>query len=346
MGNEFSTELLQKEDAKNPDALVRIRLAKRRVQSVLDRETVSHQKTLEQKIAEQGPQDQRVDPHLIGLAILDLLSLNRLRKHTHPATGNKPWYANPGTKDHAVNTRLAELAPLYASISGDGFGNLTGDALEIIVFKCIHQIWSAEPRFSYQGYFHLDKPKNKQGRYRKTQPPKSIGGFTTIKEADFLQFGHDAGPLCIECKNYREWLYPRHQNIKELIIKSAGLGAVPVLINRRIHYTTRTNFLEPAGIIAHESLYQYFPADQMDLAERAKHKRSLGFTDVIATEDPHPRTVKFFNRILPKIVDYMGERWKVNRSALVDYAVGDINLAQLYTAIDSPAGGKWEDYEN
>lgn len=84
----------------------------------------------------------------------------------------------------------------------------------------------------------------------------------------------------------------------------------------------------------------------MDLAERAKHKRSLGFTDVIATEDPHPRTVKFFNRILPKIVDYMGERWKANRSALVDYAVGDINLAQLYTAIDSPAGGKWEDYEN
>ena len=345
MQKDFSQELLQKEGAKNPEALTRIRLAKRRIQSVLDRETVSHQKTLEQKIAEQGPKGQHVDPHLIGLAIFDLLHQNRLREHSHPATASKPWYANPGTKDAAVNTKLDVLAPLYASISGGGFGNLTGDALEIIVFKCLDKIFSAHPRFSYQGYFHLDEPKNEHGRYPKTQPPKSIGRFTTTKEADFLQFGHDVGPLCIECKNYREWLYPNNQNIKDLIIKSAHLSAVPVLINRRIHYTTRTNFLEPAGIIAHESLYQYFPADQMDLAQKAKHKRSLGFTDVMATEDPHPRTTKFFNQLLPKIVDFMGERWKANRSALIDYAVGDINLAQLYTAIGSPAGGKWQDFE-
>jgi hypothetical protein len=79
-----------------------------RVQSILDREIVAHQKTLEQKIAEQGPKPMRVDPHLIGLAIMNLLELNRLAEHRHADTKGTPWYANPGTK------RLTELAPLYA----------------------------------------------------------------------------------------------------------------------------------------------------------------------------------------------------------------------------------------
>lgn len=341
----FSEALLAKDEAKSPGALERIALAKRRIQSVLDRQTVAHPKTLEQKISDQGPNNQRVNPHLVGLAIFDLLETNRLRKHTHPATASKPWYANPGTSDKDVADRLDEIAPLYASVSGDGFGNFTGDALEIIVYKCLEQIYAAQPRYSYQGCFHLDEPKTEHGRYRKTQPPKSIGNFTTTKEADFLQFGHDLGPLCIECKNYREWLYPNNKIIRELIVKADELGAVPVLIQRRIHYTTRTNFLEPAGIIAHESYYQYFPADQQELAEKAKHKRSLGFSDITASEDPHPRTVKFFTTTLPKIVGYMGERWKANRTALVEFAEHEINLPQLYSAIGSKAGGKWQEFD-
>jgi hypothetical protein len=43
-------------DANSEKALDRIAIAKRRIQSVLDRELVAHQKTLEQKIAEQGPE--------------------------------------------------------------------------------------------------------------------------------------------------------------------------------------------------------------------------------------------------------------------------------------------------
>ena len=46
-------------------------------------------------------------------------------------------------------------------------------------------------------------------------------------------------------------------------------------------------------MLAHETYFQYFPADQADLAEKVRHKRSLGFTDVIATEDPHQRTARF-----------------------------------------------------
>lgn len=340
---QFSPELLAKTEAQSPEALARITIGKRRVQSILDRETVAHQKTLEQKISEQGPRDQRVDPHLVGLAVYDLLKLNRLRTHHHPTTGSTRWYANPGTPDAAVNARLATLAPLYDTVSGHGFGNLIGDALEIVVYKCLDRAYTADRRFAYQGSFHLNEPK-KSGRYRKTQPPKTIGNRSTPKEADFLQFGHTAGPLCIECKNYREWIYPHHDIINELIVKSAQLGALPVLIARRIHYSAKTNLLEPAGIIAHEAYYQYYPADQSAVATKVKHKRSLGFTDVVATEDPHPRTVKFFTAILPNIVSRMASKWNENQSALIDYARGEINLAQLYTAIGSPAGGKWEEF--
>jgi hypothetical protein len=341
----FSQKLLSSEEATNPGALERIALAKKRIASILDREIVSHQKTLEQKIAEQGPTPQRVDPHLIGLAVMDLQQLRRLRTHHHPATGDAGWYSNLLTPDAMIRQRLSELAPLYASVSGSGFGNLTGDALEIVVFKCLDAIFSANARFAYQGYFHLSGPKDANDRYKKTQPPRTIGANSTTKEADFLQFGHDAGPLCIECKNYREWIYPHHGIIKQLIVKADDLGAVPVLIARRIHYTTKTNLLEPAGIVAHESYFQYYPSDRAELAERVRDKRSLGFTDVMATEDPHPRTVKFFTSILPKILPQMASRWTSSREALREYAVGNINLAQLYTEVGSPAGGKWQDYE-
>ena len=81
------------------------------------------------------------------------------------------------------------------------------------------------------------------------------------------------------------------------------------------------------------------------LAAEVRHKRSLGFTDVVASEEPHPRTIKFFSEILPRIVDEMATRWNRNKSALLEYAADEMNLAQLYTAIGSPAGGKWQDYD-
>lgn len=341
--SQFSPKLLANEIAQSEEALGRVAVAKKRIQSVLDRDTVCNQKTLEQKIAEQGPKPQRVDPHLVGLAILDHIELNRLKSHQHNATGKLRWFANPGTGDALVKERLDVLAPLYAQVSGDGFGNLTGDALEIIVWKCLDAVYTRNRRYPYQGHFEIDQPKNEHGRYRRVQPAKTLNGKTSTGGADFLQFGYDAGPLCIECKNYREWLYPHHPMITELIIKAAEIDAIPVLIARRLHYTTRSNLLEPAGIIAHESLFQYYPVEHLELAERVKHARLLGFTDVLASEEPHARTLRFFSELLPRLADRMAKRWFENKAALVAYAQGRLNLAQLYTEIGSPSGGKWED---
>jgi hypothetical protein len=339
--SQFSRKILAGPEGNSDESLARIATAKRRIQSILDRDTVACQKTLEQKIAEQGPRDMRVDPHLIGRAILDLSELKRLVTNNHAATGRIGWFSNSGRAAAEVTARLNFLAPLYDSVSGHGFGNLTGDALELIVWKSLREVQGQNRRFTYQGHFDLTKPKNTQGRYHRIQPPKNMGEHTTKKEADFFQFGHAAGALCIECKNLLEWIYPDHVIIKELIIKSSDLQMIPVLIARRLHYTTRNNLLYPAGIMAHESLYQYYPADHADLAAQVRHARNLGFTDVLAVEEPHARTQRFFGELLPGLAAPMAAKWNKHQSALVAFANEEIKLHELYREIDSPAASSW-----
>lgn len=335
----FSKALLDRPIAKVPKALERIAIAKERIQLILDRETVAHEKTLEQKIADQGPAGRRVDPHLISQAIFDLRELRRLALHHHPATGDKPWYSNLATSGEAVQARLAELAPLYDTIS-NVLSNVIGDALEVATFQALSTTSIASPRYHFDGHYFLDKPK-KGGRFQQRKCANNIREKTTTKQPDFFLFGHDSGPLCIECKNYREWLYPQKTYIKHHILRCYELDVVPLFVVRRIHYSTITNFFEPAGIIAHESYHQYFPSDQHEIAERARFKGSLGFTDIMATEEPHKRTMHFFSELLPRVAAPMAKKWFLHRQALVDYANDEINLAQLYTAIGSRAGGKW-----
>lgn len=335
----FSEKLLSKPEAKNADALHRIELAKARVQKVLDRERVAHQKTLEQKISDQGPSGQRVDPHLLGLAIMDLQEQNRLKTAKHKATGPQRWYANRLTKAEEINPRLNELAPIYAETLAAS--NHVGDALEVITEKAISSAFHGQQRFTYQGHFLLDEPRDKHGRFKKFQPPKAIGPHSTLKEADFILFGFDQGPICVECKNYREWFYPHHGEIKSTIIKAYELGTIPVFVGRRIHYTTRENFFAPAGIIFHESFYQYYDPEHTELAAKAKEKSLLGFSDIRASHEPDTRTSKFFADYLPSLLETAAPRWAAARDSAYAYAKNEMNLAQLYTEIGSPAGGKW-----
>ena len=315
---------------RSESAASRVRIGKRRIQSVLDTHTVANQKTLEQKISDQGPGDRRVDPGLLGLAIKDLIEQRRLATHTHPATKKLRWLSNPATGTNRVKEKLDVIAPIYDNINKDGFGNLVGDALEIVIFKCLLAVERERPRYTFQGTFDLTGPKNGQGRYNKTDPPKSIGNKTTNKQADFLQFGYDDGHLCIECKNYREWIYPHHQAIKDTIIKAYELGSIPLLVARRIHYSTFTNLLKPSGIIGHQSLFQYYPADQSDLAVKVKDKNGLGFTDVTAIEQPHRISLEFFLNNLSEVVGIAGPIWKTNRQLLYDYANNEVDLKSLY----------------
>lgn len=327
--------------ARNPAVMDLISLAAARARKVLEREGVAHQRTLEQKISDQGPEGMRVDPHLLGFALRDLVERGLLSEHSHSDTHK--WFSHRLEKPERVEPVLAKLAPLYAHVTTGHFPNKVGDALEVIVFKTIRELSNTDDRFRYFGSLEIDKQKNIYGRYRKNEPPQRIGENKTLKQADFLLSGYPEGILGIECKNYREWIYPRHTAIKDLIIKSFELNVIPILIARRIHYSTITNLLKPSGIVAHQSYFQYYPGDDHEIAANVRHKRSLGFTDVTSKEEPHQRTREFFFTVLPNILPDMAARWKTNKAALYEYAKGGLNIAQAYTAIGSPAGGKWKE---
>ena len=338
----FSNWLLGHRAAKNPAILERIAVAKQRILSVLDRDLVAHERTLEQKISDQGPKARRVDPHLITLAIEDMKQLNRLSVNHHNSTSSMPWYSNIGTDKSQINEKLNDIAPLYLAIS-QRMSDKVGDALEVITYRALEEARKIMPRYHFDGSFLLDQPKTTAGRFVAKKCATLLHGKSTSRQPDFLQHGHDIGTVCIECKNRREWLYPQSDLIKHHILRCDELDVVPVFIFRRIHYSTITNFFFPAGIIAHESLYQYYPSDEIEIVAKAKHKRSLGFSDLTATEEPDQRTVKFFIEDLPKIVNPMATKWRTNRQALVDYANGRMNLSQLYNVIGSRGGKRWTD---
>jgi hypothetical protein len=318
-----------------------------RLPNVLAAEIVACQKTLEQKISDQGPTPLRVDPHLLGLGLRELtVERGIFTTYTHEKTGPTSWYANAGTPKEAINAKLNEVAPLYAQVASGSFPNLVGDALEIVVQRSLTELRTAHPNFDFLGSFDLATDKNKQGRFVKVEPPAVLSGKKCARIPDFFLTGFPFGTLSIECKNLREWIYPHHRLIADLIAKSIETDTIPCLVARRIHYTTLTNFFVPAGILAHESYYQYYPSDHADLAAAVQQKRSLGFSDVRATEEPHPRTVKFFSGNLIKVAPAMAEKFRKNRDALAAYVNDEINLAQLYNEIDSPAKGNWTDLKD
>jgi hypothetical protein len=190
----------------------------RRLASVLPREILACQRTLEQKISEGGPKPQRIDPHLLGLAIRELLQERELiRHHTHTATRSLKWFSYLGTPEAEILQKLVEIAPLYAQVTQTNFKNLIGDALEIIVYKSLLRLHAQSPRYTPLGSFDLEGPRSNRGRHIKTDPQRNIVGNVTTKVPDFILTGFDIGPIWIECKNYREWLYPEHKEITELI---------------------------------------------------------------------------------------------------------------------------------
>jgi hypothetical protein len=66
-----------------------------------------------------------------------------------------------------------------------------------------------------------------------------LGARNEIKlELDFLVRHPTAGWAGIEAKNIREWVYPDRTEVKELLSKCTALDVVPVLIARRIHFST------------------------------------------------------------------------------------------------------------
>lgn len=146
-------------------------IAETRILRALGTLTIANQRTLEQKISDAGPYNQRVDPHILT----------------------------------DVRNRLG------------------GD---------------------FSGRFRDLDAHDDGTMYKKEEPQQHIGTRSLKGDVrlDFILRTPDAGPLGLECKNVRHWMYPHVEEITETLDKCLSLDAIPVLIARRIHFATFTVF--------------------------------------------------------------------------------------------------------
>jgi len=143
---------------------------------------------------------------------------------------------------------------------------------------------------------------------------------------DFVVFpgGECAG---IEVKNYRTWLYPRSKEVRETLWKCGDVGAVPVLIVRRLPFVT-IRLLQMGGCLIHENYNQLYPEADTLLAERVRRKGLLGYHDVRVGNEPDARMLRFFEELLPILVKEVSATFQKFREVHREYGKGEITYQQ------------------
>ena len=209
---------------------LRRKLAEKRIASILRSYVVASARTLEQKISDAGPTNQRVDPHVITTALKTLTQKGLVVKLKRII----PWYHLSETDKSLVEGRLNKLLRLHQKINHGQSPHLLGQALEVAVFRAL----DLQRNLSFFGNFPDLISHDDSSLYSKTEPPSDLNGrFLPKRKLDFLVNSQPGGYAGIEIKNIREWIYPAREEVLELLSKCCALDVVPVLIARRIHYS-------------------------------------------------------------------------------------------------------------
>jgi rRNA maturation protein Rpf1 len=125
----------------------RKQIARRRLVRVLDTHTVAIFRTLEQKIADAGPYNQRVNPHIITEARNELIREARITRIFREL--NTPWFHLHDADPDRVAERLAEQQLIHTAANQQAFTKRVGQALEIAVFRALisqRTMTSLDPR--------------------------------------------------------------------------------------------------------------------------------------------------------------------------------------------------------
>lgn len=309
-------------------------LADYRISRVLHTYTVASMRTLENKISDGGPAHMRIDPHVLTEARNRLLAAGTLRREVRD---NTPWYSRADADPAAVAARLAELIPLHRQYQR--LGHRIGQALEIAIYRAL----CAQTQLTFFGSFRgLDGPDD--ALYSKDEPPSTISGKTMEGELDFIAMTPNAILVGLEAKNIREWLYPQREEITELLQKCTAVDAVPVLIARRIHFST-FRVLNQCGVILHQTYNQLLPMSAAAIAAQARDKNMLGFHDIRLGNQPDDRLTKFLHDNLPAVLPEARDRFETYKDLLADYGNGVIAYEEFAARVRRRAQGVNEDFD-
>lgn len=284
---------------------------------------------LEQKISDAGPNPQRIDPHLLTQSRIALANKGVLV--TRQSRGIQ-WHYLSSSDAEYVQSRFAELTALHAETERRTFTDRMGDTAEIAVLKAMQRTHR-----HFVGHFTDLNVHDDAQRYIKHDPDFFSGLPITGGKLDYILIHPQAGGMGIEIKNTREWVYPDKDIVKELLRKCVEIDAVPILIARRIHYSTFT-VLNACGGIVHQNYNQLYPLADADLAARVREKSKLGYFDVRVGNEPDARLLKFFEKSLDQIADAMRNKFDENKGVIRGYVDGRINYAEFIAILRGTYG--------
>jgi len=312
-------------------------IAARRLGSILRAHIVATARTLEQKISDAGPGNQRVDPHILTEARNDLVKSGVL---TRLLSKSVPWFHLSTANPQDVGARLAEQEPIHQQLQKKDFGLRMGQSLEIAVYR---SLLAHQPAQVLGAYTDLDAHADDL-LYQKEEPPSSLSGkqITGKRKLDFLLIHPEAKAVGIEIKNIREWLYPDRDEIREMLLKCCQLDAVPLLIGRRIPFVT-FRLLNPCGVITHQTYGQRFPDSDVGLAALARDKRLLAYHDIRLGNQPDARLDKFIGTNLPKILRKARVQFDAYSDLLQAYGAKDIGYQEFAARVRRRELGQNED---
>jgi hypothetical protein len=195
-----------------------------------------------------------------------------------------------------VQERLAEVEPLYLMTQEAMFRQRLGQVLEIAVMRALKE----SGRDFLGSYPDLDEHDDSE-LYNKTEPALVISGKKIEKgPLDYVVF-EPVGMGGIEVKNYRTWLYPDSPEVKSLLWKCSDIGAVPVLVARRVPFIT-FRLLNLSGCLVYQHYNQLYANADSDLADLARDKDLLGYHDVRVGNEPDRRMNRCVTDLLPDLV--------------------------------------------
>lgn len=312
-------------------------VARKRLRSVLDRHKIATARTLEQKISDAGPNNLRIDPHVLTVVRNALVDdgVLRIRKDR-----NTPWYYQTTTDGDLIQERFDAQVQIHRDAGSRLTVRRLGQCLEITVYRALCE----QEEMQFLGAFRDLADHDDSALYAKEEPPRSVSGrhLSGDQRLDFLVMSQTAGPGGIEVKNVREWFYPQRDEIRDLLAKALAIDCVPILIARRIHFTT-FKVLKPCGVILHQTYNQRWAEADRDLAERARDKLLLGYHDIRVGNAPDDRLLRFIGTNLPKVMPEARQRFEDHKDLIEAYADGAMAYEEFAARVRRRAEGTNED---
>jgi len=316
-------------------------LARARLLRVLGTHGIANWRTLEQKISDAGPGPMRVDPHILTPVRRTLEKEGLISRRT--LGDETPWFSLPETPEEFVQARLAVQLPTYQAQQVDQFSKRMGQTLEVAIYRAL---LSQDTLPDFLGsYLDLDD-HNDAALYKKEEPPKQLGrrNIGGDRRLDFMVRHPEAGWAGVEAKNIREWMYPSRKEIFDLLSKCVALDIVPILIARRIHFSTFV-VLNTCGVIIHQTYNQLYPEADEVLATQARHKHNLGFHDIRARGTPDARLTQFISVHLPAVLPEHRNKFDNYKDLIERYTSEDIDYAEFAARVRRRRQGANEDHD-